>query len=174
MAGSVGRLPGRHMSVDGVVAQGPGHGDAVVAVAHRVGAADLDQVYCWQSMVRARRSGTLTHSTFPGKILAHDRIRCRTRPARAWNRLTAVQGVYRRGRVELGFVTFLEPDVIDLREQGIDETQAADLRARLTTFVEDWSSPEMDLYANYDLAKASLQARRHRPCCVSRLQAAHG
>jgi hypothetical protein len=80
--------------------------------------------------------------------------------------LTAVQGVYRRGRVELVrapnnlredtpvLVTFLEPGVIDLREQGINETQAADLRVRLTTFVEDWSSPEMDVYDNYDELKS--------------------
>lgn len=76
--------------------------------------------------------------------------------------LTAVQCVYRRGRVELVkapnnlredtpvLMTFLESGVIDLREQGIDETQAANLRARLTTFVEDWSSSEMDGYDNYD------------------------
>lgn len=79
--------------------------------------------------------------------------------------LTAVQGVFRSGRVELVeapnnlredtpvLVTFLEPGVVDLREQGIDETQAADLRARLTTFVEDWSNPEMDVYDNYDELK---------------------
>ena len=85
--------------------------------------------------------------------------------------LTAVQGVYRRGRVELVkapsnlreetpvLVTFLEPGSVDLRTQGIDETQAADLRARLTTFAEDWSNPEMDVYDNYDLTKANLQAR---------------
>lgn len=75
--------------------------------------------------------------------------------------LTAVQGVYRRGKVELirapsnlredtpVLVTFLEPGSVDLRVQGIDEAQAADLRARLTTFAEDWSSPEMDVYDDY-------------------------
>ncbi len=85
--------------------------------------------------------------------------------------LTAVQGVYRQGRVELVkapsnlreetpvLVTFLEPGSIDLQAQGIGEAQAADLRSRLATFVEDWSSPEMDVYDNYDLTKASLQAR---------------
>lgn len=85
--------------------------------------------------------------------------------------LTAVQGVYRRGKIELVkvpsklreetpvLVTFVEPDNVDLRAQGIDEVQAADLRARLATFVEDWSSPEMDVYDNYDVVKASLQAR---------------
>lgn len=85
--------------------------------------------------------------------------------------LTAVQGIYRRGKVELVrvpsnlredtpvLVTFLEPGSVDLRAQGIDETQAADLRARLTTIVEDWSNPEMDVYDNYDLVKVGLQAR---------------
>jgi hypothetical protein len=85
--------------------------------------------------------------------------------------LTAVQGVYRRGKVELVkapsnlreetpvLVTFLEADGLDLRAQGIDEPQAADLRARLATFIEDWASPEMDVYDNYDIVKASLHAR---------------
>ncbi len=35
---------------------------------------------------------------------------------------------------------------VDLRARGIGETQAADLRKRLSTFVEDWSRPEMDIY----------------------------
>ncbi len=34
-----------------------------------------------------------------------------------------------------------------MRERGIDETQAADLRARLKSFAEDWERPEM---AGYD------------------------
>jgi len=84
--------------------------------------------------------------------------------------VTAVHGVYRRGKVELikapnnlredtpVLVTFVDPGNIDLRAQGIDEAQAADLRARLTTFAEDWSRPDMDVYDNYDLVKASLQA----------------
>lgn len=70
--------PVRHVGVDVVLAQGPGHRDAVVAVAHGVGVADLDQVYRWRSMVRACCSGTLTRSTFPGKISVYDRMRCRT------------------------------------------------------------------------------------------------
>jgi hypothetical protein len=85
--------------------------------------------------------------------------------------LTAVQGVYRRGKVELVkapnnlredtpvLVTFLEPGSIDLQVHGIDATQAADLRARLAPFSEDWSRPEMDVYDNYDVVKASLPAR---------------
>jgi hypothetical protein len=82
--------------------------------------------------------------------------------------VTAVQGVYRRGKVELikapnnlredtpVLVTFVEPGNIDLRAQGIDEAQAADLRARLATFTDDWSSPEMDVYDDYDFVNAGL------------------
>ncbi len=50
-----------------------------------------------------------------------------------------------------------KPRPIDLWAYGIDETQAADLRARLATFVEDWERPEMDVYDDYDGAK--LRAR---------------
>ena len=46
---------------------------------------------------------------------------------------------------------------IDLRERGIDEAQAAEMRARLACFAEDWESPEMDIYDNYDEEKAKLQ-----------------
>ena len=82
--------------------------------------------------------------------------------------LKSIQGTYRNGRIELVeqpvnvpeeapvIVTFLEPTTIDLRTRGIDETCAAQLRARLATFVEDWDSPEMKIYDNYDAAKASL------------------
>jgi hypothetical protein len=82
--------------------------------------------------------------------------------------LTTIQGTYRSGRIELAevprnvredtpvIVTFLAPAPIDLRTRGIDETQAADLRASLATFAEDWDSPEMDIYDNYDAAKAKL------------------
>lgn len=53
-------------------------------------------------------------------------------------------------------MTFLEPGALDLRARGIDERQAANLRARLATFAEDWDSPEMDIYDSYDAAKARL------------------
>jgi hypothetical protein len=80
----------------------------------------------------------------------------------------SVEGIYRNGKVELAevptdvhdetrvIVTFLEPRSIDLRVRGIDEAHAADLRARLATFAEDWDSPEMDIYDDYDAAKAHL------------------
>jgi hypothetical protein len=35
---------------------------------------------------------------------------------------------------------------VDLRTRGISETQAADLRARLKAFAEDWDRPEMAIY----------------------------
>ena len=85
--------------------------------------------------------------------------------------LTAVQGVYRGGKIELMqvpsymregtpvIVTFLEPNHMDLRARGIEEAHAADLRARLATFAEDWDSPEMEVYDNYDVAKANLPTR---------------
>ena len=70
----------------------------------------------------------------------------------------SVEGIYREGRVELlepapsvaearVIVTFLQsPSLVDLAKRGIDSEQAADLRARLSTFEEDWSRPEMDAY----------------------------
>jgi hypothetical protein len=70
----------------------------------------------------------------------------------------SVEGIYRNGRVELVeplteaegsrvIVTWVQPsEAIDLRERGIDESQAADLRRRLTAFAEDWDRPEMAIY----------------------------
>lgn len=82
--------------------------------------------------------------------------------------LTAIQGIYRSGKIQLTevpqnvrddtpvIVTFLTAGDIDLSARDIDEAQAADLRARLTTFAEEWDSPEMDIYDNYDAAKTNL------------------
>jgi hypothetical protein len=36
--------------------------------------------------------------------------------------------------------------MVDLPSRSIEETQAADLRARLKTFSEDWDRPENDVY----------------------------
>jgi hypothetical protein len=82
--------------------------------------------------------------------------------------LTAIEGIYRNGRVELReqppnlpeesrvIVTFLGPTAgIDLRVRGIDSDQAAELRGRLAAFTEDWESPEMDAYDDYDAARAN-------------------
>jgi predicted DNA-binding antitoxin AbrB/MazE fold protein len=70
----------------------------------------------------------------------------------------SVEGIYRNGRVELleplpgaegsrVIVTLVRPaEPVDLRERGIDESQAADLRRRLASFAEDWDRPEMAAY----------------------------
>ena len=86
---------------------------------------------------------------------------------------TTIQGVYRDGKIELSttprdvsddtpvIVTFLASNSIDLRERGIDESQAVVLRGRLESFAEDWESPEMDVYDNYEEAKSNLQINEH-------------
>lgn len=70
----------------------------------------------------------------------------------------SVEGVYRNGKVELiepiaeaegsrVIVTWVHTaSSVDLRERGIDETQAADLRRRLARFTEDWERSEMNAY----------------------------
>ena len=68
-----------------------------------------------------------------------------------------VEGVFRNGKIELAetpldvdearvIVTFLPNGAVNLAERGIDEAQAGNLRARLTTFAEDWDLPEMEAY----------------------------
>jgi hypothetical protein len=82
--------------------------------------------------------------------------------------LTRVTGVYRNGQVILTeqpqnlpeeaqvIVTFLTSPAPDLAARGIDEAHAADLRARLRTFAPDWDKPDMDIYNDYDAARAAL------------------
>jgi hypothetical protein len=82
--------------------------------------------------------------------------------------LTTVEGIYRDGRIELKslpsnvaeeakvIVTFIDSDTIDLAARGIDRSQAEALRNSLATFAEDWNSPEMSIYDNYDAAKSQL------------------
>lgn len=41
----------------------------------------------------------------------------------------------------------------DLRGRGIEAERAADLRARLRSFADEWESPEMDVYDDYDTAR---------------------
>lgn len=81
--------------------------------------------------------------------------------------LTSVKGIYRHGQIELQeppievqnetpvVVTFLKNERIDLRAAGISPEQAAELRTALANF-EDWNAPEMDIYDDYDAAKAHL------------------
>jgi len=80
--------------------------------------------------------------------------------------LTSVQGVYRKGRIQLNrkpknitdetvvIVTFLDSKSIDLRKRGINKSRARKLRAQLAAFAMDWESPEMSVYDNYDAVKA--------------------
>ncbi len=80
--------------------------------------------------------------------------------------LTTVAGIYRDGRVELNekpcnaqdgarvFVTFMGASESDLRAHGIDERQAADIRASFATFAEDWDAPDMEIYDRYDAVKS--------------------
>ena len=70
----------------------------------------------------------------------------------------SVEGIYRNGKVELVeplaeaersrvIVTWVQPaEPVDLRERGISESGAADLRRRLAAFAEDWDRPEMAVY----------------------------
>jgi hypothetical protein len=81
--------------------------------------------------------------------------------------LISVEGVYRNGRIELTenpnnvpegtcvIVTFVRSNDIDLASQGIDREQVKALSASLAKFSDDWNSPEMSVYVNYDAAKAN-------------------
>jgi hypothetical protein len=80
----------------------------------------------------------------------------------------SIEGVYRKGKIEFKeappgvqddtpvIVTFLRSGRTDLKERGINEATAAELRTRLSTFAEDWDSPEMDIYDEYDASKSRL------------------
>lgn len=83
--------------------------------------------------------------------------------------LLTIEGVYRDGQIQLSelpqdvgaetrvLVTFLPQNAVELRTRGIDEAQAAELRARLATFAADWEAPEMDVYDDYDNNRRQLE-----------------
>jgi hypothetical protein len=103
-------------------------------------------------------SGQLACSN--GTTAVHEEtIWTRRRAARDTKRMVkSVEGIYRNGKVEVVeplaaaegsrvIVTWVHPaEPVDLRERGVDESQAADLRRRLTPFAEDWDRPEMAAY----------------------------
>jgi hypothetical protein len=71
--------------------------------------------------------------------------------------MLTIEGTYKNGQVVLEetppdvieakvLVTFLDTKEIDLAERGINQEQAAELRARFGTIAEDWNRPEMDIY----------------------------
>jgi hypothetical protein len=80
------------------------------------------------------------------------------RPQRRFVVFKSVEGIYRDGQIVLletpddieearVIVTFLPASgAVNLRERGIDESQAADLRLRLRAFTDDWDRPEMSAY----------------------------
>lgn len=82
--------------------------------------------------------------------------------------LTAIEGFYRNGVVELTevpahapenarvLVTFLENGNSGSTAGELDQEQMAELRARLQTFAADWESEEMNIYDDYDAAKSRL------------------
>jgi len=82
--------------------------------------------------------------------------------------IASVEGIYHHGQVELReppadvpdntpvIVTFLDTGDVNLRAHGIDAAQAAELRARLSSFADDWDSPEMTAYDHYDAAKSKV------------------
>jgi hypothetical protein len=52
--------------------------------------------------------------------------------------------------------TPIKSNPIDLAAQGIDLEQAETLRTNLATFSEDWNSPEMSIYDDYDAALKNM------------------
>ena len=72
--------------------------------------------------------------------------------------LQSIEGIYKDGKIELKetptgintarvIVTFLDTNTsVDLSSRGINEEQAAKLRARLQCFAQDWDQPEMEVY----------------------------
>jgi len=81
--------------------------------------------------------------------------------------MLTVEGVYKDGKIELletvsapkqtkVLVTFLENGDVDLGAFGIDEREAAELKDKFATF-EDWKDPALDVYNDYDNAKATFK-----------------
>ena len=85
--------------------------------------------------------------------------------------LATVQGIYRNGHIVLAevptdlgdgtpvIVTFMQKSFVDLSSRGIDQAEAADLRAKLAAFAEDWDEPAMEGYDDYETWEAKNQTR---------------
>ncbi|MDJ1176270.1 hypothetical protein [Roseofilum capinflatum] len=81
--------------------------------------------------------------------------------------VTQVKGIYRHGWIELieppddwvegtsVVVTFVESNEMSLEAQGMTQEEAARLQGSLASFAEEWESPEMSIYDNYDAAKTN-------------------
>lgn len=81
-----------------------------------------------------------------------------------------LQGTYRNGRVELKdnpaglaenspVLVTISTLPVDLGMVGISPKTAAELRAHMAGFAEEWDSPEMEVYDDYDAAQSAIQAR---------------
>lgn len=71
--------------------------------------------------------------------------------------ITSVEGTFRDGRVELDeippnvkearvIITFLPEPTSGRRGPNLSAREAADLRARLTAWEDDWNAPGMEAY----------------------------
>lgn len=71
--------------------------------------------------------------------------------------MLTIEGQYKNGQIFLSeipadieeskvLISFLATREINLAERGIDERQAASLRAKFNAIGEDWNQPEMDIY----------------------------
>ena len=77
-------------------------------------------------------------------------------------------GIYRQGYIELRekpchlsdetqvFITLSESHDLPLNTQEITPEQAQQLRHSLASFAEEWNSPEMSIYDDYDAAKLTI------------------
>ena len=87
---------------------------------------------------------------------------------------TSVPGVYRKGKIELEqkpknitdetrvIVTFLDSGSVNLHQRGFTKKQVQQLREQLSSFAEEWESPEMSAYDDYDAARSGDETRRQR------------
>lgn len=57
-------------------------------------------------------------------------------------------------KAQYGETALVRSQDINLESRGIDANQADILRASFRAFAEDWESPEMSVYDDYDAAKA--------------------
>lgn len=80
--------------------------------------------------------------------------------------LRSVEGIYRNGKIELAeipdeldentevMVIFVPKKRFDLASIGMTREEAAEMRAQMESFIEDWDDPRMDIYNDYDANKA--------------------
>ncbi len=71
--------------------------------------------------------------------------------------MLTIEGQYKNGQIILSeipknveeskvLISFLATREINLSERGVDQRQAAELRAKLNAMSDDWNAPEMDVY----------------------------